>query len=127
MNDMNPSFTRQNENIQNTPTFKKKMETAHGEVRYVNKTGIAKLNRQYKKNARLSLLDRSSLFARAHWFLGPSLCTILLGFCYRFIISSGHKPYTPRVIFGKGQSRDMYSTMCFSLTANLFEITATLF
>ena len=53
MNDMNPSFTRQNENIQNTPTFKKKMETAHGEVRYGNKTGIAKLNRQYKKTGKM--------------------------------------------------------------------------
>ena len=45
MNNMNPSFTRQNENERNTVAYKKKMQSVHSDVKTVNKTGIAKLNR----------------------------------------------------------------------------------
>ena len=57
MNHMNPSFTRQGENDRNTVAYKKRMETAHGEVTYVNKTGIAKLNKKFKKTGQLDAED----------------------------------------------------------------------
>ena len=50
---MMPSFTRQGENERASPVFKKKMATAHGEVKVVNKTGIVKLNRQLRKDGKL--------------------------------------------------------------------------
>ncbi len=53
MHDMNPSYTRQGENERASPTYKKRMETAHGDVKYVNKTGIKKLNKQLKKTGKL--------------------------------------------------------------------------
>jgi hypothetical protein len=53
INDMMPSFTRQGENERASPVFKKKMATAHGEVKVVNKTGIVKLNRQLRKDGKL--------------------------------------------------------------------------
>ena len=40
-------------NERSSPTFKKKMETAHGDVRVVNKTGLVKLNRQLRKKGSL--------------------------------------------------------------------------
>jgi hypothetical protein len=46
---MMPSFTRQNENTTAGPSYKKMMETAHGDVHEVNKTELAKLNRKFKK------------------------------------------------------------------------------
>jgi len=57
MNDMMPSFTRQGENERNTISYKKRMENIHGDVKYVNKTGIAKLNKKYKKEGKLSQDD----------------------------------------------------------------------
>ena len=60
-NSMMPSFTRQNENTTNSPAYKKKMETAHGEVRQVNKTGIAKLNKVLKKKGKLDSDDFASV------------------------------------------------------------------
>ena len=57
MNDMMPSFTRQGENERNTVSYKKRMENIHGDVKYVNKTGIAKLNKKYKKEGKLSQDD----------------------------------------------------------------------
>ncbi len=56
-NNMMPSFTRQNENDTNSITYKKKMKTVHGEVRQVNKTGIAKLNKALKKKGKLESSD----------------------------------------------------------------------
>jgi len=56
-NGMMPSFTRQNENESTGPSYKKKMKTAHGEARIVNKTGIAKLNRKLKKTGKLDSDD----------------------------------------------------------------------
>ena len=56
-NGMMPSFTRQNENETAGPSYKKKMKTAHGEARIVNKTGIAKLNRKLKKTGKLDSED----------------------------------------------------------------------
>ena len=56
-NGMMPSFTRQNENETAGPSYKKKMKTAHGEARIVNKTGIAKLNRKLKKTGKLDSDD----------------------------------------------------------------------
>jgi hypothetical protein len=53
INDMMPSFTRQGENERSSPTFKKKMATAHGDVKVVNKTGLVKLNRQLRKDGKL--------------------------------------------------------------------------
>ena len=54
MNDMMPSYTRQGENERSTASYKKKMENVHGEVTYVNKTGIAKLNKKLKKHGELT-------------------------------------------------------------------------
>jgi hypothetical protein len=56
-NNMMPSFTRQNENETSGPSYKKKMKTAHGEARIVNKTGILKLNRKLKKTGKLESDD----------------------------------------------------------------------
>ena len=54
---MMPSFTRQNENDTNTSSYKKKMKSVHGEVKVVNKTGIAKLNKKFKKTGTLDKGD----------------------------------------------------------------------
>jgi len=56
-NSMMPSFTRQNENATNAPSYKKMMETVHGDVHEVNKTGLAKLNKKFKKKGKLDLKD----------------------------------------------------------------------
>ena len=56
-NNMMPSFTRQNENQYNSSSFKKRMVTAHGDVTVVNKTGLAKLNRQLKKKGKIEAKD----------------------------------------------------------------------
>ena len=56
-NGMMPSFTRQNENETTGPSYKKKMKTAHGEAKIVNKTGIAKLNKKFKKTGKLDAED----------------------------------------------------------------------
>ena len=56
-NNMMPSFTRQNENDTNSSAYKKKMKTVHGEVRTVNKTGIAKLNKVLKKKGKIESDD----------------------------------------------------------------------
>ena len=60
-NNMMPSFTRQNENDTNSPVYKKRMETIHGEVRQVNKTGIAKLNKALKKKGKIDKEDFESV------------------------------------------------------------------
>ena len=57
MNHMMPSFTRQGENDRNTIAYKKKMATVHGDVKIVNKTGIAKLNKKFKKTGTLEQDD----------------------------------------------------------------------
>jgi hypothetical protein len=56
-NGMMPSFTRQNENETAGPSYKKKMKTANGEARIVNKTGIAKLNKKFKKTGKIDAAD----------------------------------------------------------------------
>ena len=56
-NGMMPSFTRQNENETTGPSYQKKMKTAHGEVRQVNKTTLAKLNKTLKKKGKLDAED----------------------------------------------------------------------
>ena len=56
-NNMMPSFTRQNENTTSTASYKKRMKTAHGEVRTVNKTGIAKLNKKLRKTGKIEAED----------------------------------------------------------------------
>ena len=56
-NNMMPSFTRQNENSTSAPSYKKMMETVHGDVHEVNKTGLAKLNKKFKKTGKLDLKD----------------------------------------------------------------------
>ena len=56
-NNMMPSFTRQNDNQYNSIAFKKRMVTAHGDVTVVNKTGLAKLNRQLKKKGKIEAKD----------------------------------------------------------------------
>ena len=43
---MNPSYTRQGERERNTVAYKKKMETAHGDVKIMNKTDIKELNKR---------------------------------------------------------------------------------
>jgi hypothetical protein len=63
-NNMMPSFTRQNENDANSPVYKKRMETIHGEVRQVNKTGIAKLNKALKKKGKIDKEDFESVNSR---------------------------------------------------------------
>ena len=57
MNDMMPSFTRQGENERNTVSYKKKMANVHGEVKVMNKTSLAKLNRKYKKTGEITHED----------------------------------------------------------------------
>ena len=57
MHNMNPSFTRQSENERNTVGYKKRMENPHGEVKTVNKTGIAKLNRKLRKQGEITSDD----------------------------------------------------------------------
>ena len=52
---MMPSFTRQNENATNAPSYKKMMETVHGDVHEVNKTGLAKLNKKFKKKGKIDM------------------------------------------------------------------------
>ena len=54
---MNPSFTRQNENERNTVAYRKKMQSVHGDVKTVNKTGIAKLNRKLRKQGEITSDD----------------------------------------------------------------------
>jgi hypothetical protein len=56
-NGMMPSFTRQNENETTGPSYKKKMKTAHGEAKIVNKTGIAKLNKVLRKKGKIDATD----------------------------------------------------------------------
>ena len=56
-NGMMPSFTRQNENETAGPSYKRRMKTAHGEAKIVNKTGIAKLNKKLKKTGKLDSAD----------------------------------------------------------------------
>ena len=56
-NGMMPSFTRQNENETTTVSYKKKMKTAHGDAKIVNKTGIKKLNRILKHKGRIESDD----------------------------------------------------------------------
>ena len=56
-NGMMPSFTRQNENETTGPSYKKKMKTAHGEAKIVNKSGIAKLNKKFKKTGKIDAAD----------------------------------------------------------------------
>ena len=61
VNNMMPSFTRQNENDANSPSYKKRMKEVHGEVRQVNKTGIAKLNKVLKKKGKITEEDFGSV------------------------------------------------------------------
>ena len=56
-NNMNPSYTRQGERERNTVAFKKKMETAHGDVKIMNKTDIKELNKKLKKKGKLTEED----------------------------------------------------------------------
>jgi hypothetical protein len=56
-NGMMPSFTRQNENETTGPSYKKKMKTAHGEAKIVNKTGIKQLNKVLKTKGKLDSED----------------------------------------------------------------------
>ena len=60
-NNMMPSFTRQNENETAGPSYIKRMKDAHGEVRQVNKTGIAKLNKVLKKTGKITKKDFESV------------------------------------------------------------------
>ena len=64
VNNMMPSFTRQNENDANSPAYKKRMKTVHGEVRQVNKTGIAKLNKVLKKKGKIETEDFETVNSR---------------------------------------------------------------
>jgi len=54
---MMPSFTRQNDNQYNSPGYEKKIANIHGDVKIVNKTGLAKLNRQLKKKGKIEAND----------------------------------------------------------------------
>ena len=54
-NSMMPSFTRQNENATNAPSYKEMMKTVHGDVHEVNKTGLAKLNKVLKKKGKIDM------------------------------------------------------------------------
>ena len=56
-NNMNPSYTRQGERERNTVAYKKKMETAHGDVKIMNKTDIKELNKKLKKKGKLTEKD----------------------------------------------------------------------
>ena len=57
VNNMMPSFTRQNENDAKSPAHIKRMKTVHGDVMQVNKTGIAKLNKALKKKGKIESKD----------------------------------------------------------------------
>jgi len=63
-NNMMPSFTRQNENETTGPAYKERMKSVHGEVRQVNKTGIAKLNKALKKKGKIDKEDFESVNSR---------------------------------------------------------------
>ena len=56
-NNMTPSFTRQTANTMGTDAYKKRMANIHGDVTVVNKTGLAKLNRQLKKKGKIEADD----------------------------------------------------------------------
>jgi len=56
-NNMMPSFTRQNANATNTQEYKDRMKSVHGDVKIVNKTGIAKLNKVLKKKGKIDADD----------------------------------------------------------------------
>ena len=57
-NNMMPSFTRQNEKLyQCTFIQEDDGDRAHGDVHEVNKTGLAKLNKKFKKTGKLDLKD----------------------------------------------------------------------
>jgi hypothetical protein len=56
-NNMMPSFTRQTANTMGTDAYKKRMANIHGDVTVVNKTGLAKLNRQLKKKGKIEAKD----------------------------------------------------------------------
>ena len=56
-NNMMPSFTRQTLNTTSTEAYKKRMANIHGDVTVVNKTGLAKLNRQLKKKGKIEEKD----------------------------------------------------------------------
>ncbi len=56
-NNMMPSFTRQSQNQSETVSFKERMKNVHGEVKTVNKTGIAKLNKALKKKGKIDSKD----------------------------------------------------------------------
>jgi hypothetical protein len=56
-NNMMPSFTRQTLNTTSTVAYKKRMANVHGDVKIVNKTGLAKLNRQLKKKGKIEAKD----------------------------------------------------------------------
>ena len=56
-NNMMPSFTRQTSNTMGTEAYKKRMANIHGDVKVVNKTGLAKLNRQLKKKGKIEADD----------------------------------------------------------------------
>ena len=56
-NNMTPSFTRQTLNTTATEAYKKRMANIHGDVTIVNKTGLAKLNRQLKKKGKIEEKD----------------------------------------------------------------------
>ena len=58
---MMPSSTRQAEGQHSSPTYKKRMKTAHGPVKTVNKTGIIKLNRALRKKGELKKDDFDSV------------------------------------------------------------------
>ena len=54
---MMPSITRQLLNTTSTEAYKKRMANVHGDVKIVNKTSLAKLNRKFKKTGFLSKED----------------------------------------------------------------------
>ena len=58
---MMPSITRQLLNTTSSVAYKKRMKTAHGPVRTVNKTGIIKLNRALRKKGELKKDDFDSV------------------------------------------------------------------
>ena len=66
LNHMMPSFTRQGENERNTVAYKKRMANVHGDVKVVNKTGIAKLNKKLKKTGSLSKDDFEDVNYKKH-------------------------------------------------------------
>ena len=60
-NNIMPSFTRQTANTMGTVAYKKRMANIHGDVKVVNKTGLAKLNRKLKKTGKLDKDDFSAV------------------------------------------------------------------